>query len=96
MLFLFKKEKTRQQPRSFLTSINAQTAHFTFEIKNLKLDANGKASYSVAIEIRDASGKIFYEQRPYNAGFRRGAACRALFGLPLRCDGGGLRCELHP
>lgn len=43
------------------------TAHFTFEIKNLKLDPAGKASYSIAIEIRDAAGKLFYEQRPYNA-----------------------------
>jgi hypothetical protein len=43
------------------------TSHFTFEIKNLKLDADGKAAYSIAIEIRDAAGKVFYEQKPYNA-----------------------------
>jgi len=43
------------------------TVHFTFDIKNLKLDANGKAAYSIAIEIRDADGKISYEQKPYNA-----------------------------
>ena len=43
------------------------TAHFTFELKNLKLDANGKASYSIAIEIRDSSGKLFFEQKPLNA-----------------------------
>lgn len=43
------------------------TAHFTFEIKNLKLDAEGKAAYSIGIEIRDADGKLFYEQKPYNA-----------------------------
>jgi len=43
------------------------TAHFTFEIKNLKLDERGKASYSIAIEIRDAAGKLFFEQKPYNA-----------------------------
>ncbi len=43
------------------------TAHFAFEIKNLKLDANGKAAYSIAIEIRDEKGKLFFEQKPYNA-----------------------------
>jgi hypothetical protein len=43
------------------------TAHFTFEIKNLKLDDAGKASYSIAIEIRDAAGKLFFEQKPYNS-----------------------------
>ena len=47
--------------------IPGDTAHFTFEIKNLKLDENGKASYSIAIEIRDAAGKLFFEQKPYNA-----------------------------
>jgi hypothetical protein len=42
-------------------------AYFTFGIKNLKLDENGKAQYSVAIEVRDAKNKLFYEQKPYNA-----------------------------
>src|SRR6476659_3927755 len=41
-------------------------AHFTFGIKNLKLDDQGVAKYSVAIEIRDAKGKLFYEQKPFN------------------------------
>lgn len=43
------------------------SAHFTFDIKNLKLDATGKAAYSIAIEIKDAKGKLIYEQRPYNS-----------------------------
>ena len=43
------------------------TAHFTFEIKNLRLDASSKASYSIAIEIRDEQGKVFFEQKPYNS-----------------------------
>jgi hypothetical protein len=51
----------------FTGILPGDTSHFTFEIKNLKLDANGKAAYSVAIEIRDADGKLFYEQKPYNA-----------------------------
>src|SRR3954452_13475967 len=41
-------------------------AHFTFGIKNLKLDEQGIAKYSVAIEVRDAKGKLFYEQKPFN------------------------------
>jgi hypothetical protein len=41
--------------------------HVTFEIKNLKFDENGKAAYSIAIEIRDEKGKLFFEQRPYNS-----------------------------
>jgi hypothetical protein len=43
------------------------TAHFTFDIKNLKLDDAGKAFYSIAIEIRDEQGKLFFEQKPYNS-----------------------------
>lgn len=57
----------RGAPRPKDTGIlPGDTAHFSFEIKNLKLDANGKASFSIAIEIRDASGKVFFEQKPYN------------------------------
>ena len=48
-------------------SLPGDTAHFTFEIKNLKLDENQKASYSIAIEIRDEQGKLIYEQKPYNS-----------------------------
>jgi hypothetical protein len=62
-------------------SLPGDTAHFTFEIKNLKLDANGKASYSIAIEIRDAQGKLFYEQRPYNS-----VAQNFLGGKTLPCS----------
>jgi hypothetical protein len=58
-------------------------AHFTFEIKNLKLDEAGKASYSIAIEIRDADGKLFFEQRPYNS------VARNFFGGPT------MPCSAH-
>jgi len=44
-----------------------EMAHFSFDIKNLKLDANGRAAFSIAIEIRDEKGQLFYEQKPYNA-----------------------------
>ena len=48
-------------------SLPGDTAHFSFDIKNLKLDDAGKASFSVAIEIRDEAGKLIFEQRPYNS-----------------------------
>jgi hypothetical protein len=41
--------------------------HFTFDIKNLKLDDNGRAAYSVAIDVTDEKGKLFYQQKPYNS-----------------------------
>lgn len=64
-------------------ALPGDTGHFTFDLKNLKLDADGKASYSIAIEIRDAAGKIFYEQRPYNS------VARNYFG------GNSLPCSVH-
>jgi hypothetical protein len=42
-------------------------AHFAFNIKNLKLDENGRAYYSVAMEILDPKGQIFYKEAPHNA-----------------------------
>lgn len=68
-------------------------AHFTFDIKNLKQDENGKASYSIAIEIKDASGKVFFEQRPYNSiaqNFLGGNAlpCSAHVEIPLDAKSG--------
>jgi hypothetical protein len=41
--------------------------HFTFDIKNLKLDSKGRASYSIAVEVLDAKGELFYRQKPQNA-----------------------------
>src|SRR4051812_13332001 len=40
--------------------------YFTFGIKGLKFDDNGVAKYSVGIEVRDPSGKVFFEQKPFN------------------------------
>ena len=42
-------------------------AHFSFDIKNLKVDDIGKAAYSIAIEIKDDAGKTIFEQRPHNS-----------------------------
>jgi hypothetical protein len=70
-------------PRPKEGMLPGDTAHFTFEIKNLKLDEAGKAFYSIAIEIRDADGKLFFEQKPYNA------VARNFFG------GATLPCSAH-
>ena len=53
--------------RPLVGMIPGDTAHFAFEIKNLKFDGEGKAAYSIAFEIRDEAGKLFFEQKPYNA-----------------------------
>lgn len=70
-------------PRPKEGMLPGDKAHFTFEIKNLKLDEAGKASYSIAIEIRDADGKLFFEQRPYNS------VARNFFG------GATMPCSAH-
>lgn len=63
-------------------------AHFTFEIRNLKFDENGTAFYSIAIEVRDEQGKLFFEQKPYNSVVRnllggRSLPCSAHLEVPL-------------
>ena len=75
-------------PRPKTGTLPGDTAHFTFEIKNLKQDENGKASYSIAIEVRDSDGKVLYEQKPYNTvaqNFLGGALlpCSAMVEIPL-------------
>lgn len=70
-------------------------AHVTFDIKNLKQDESGKAFYSIAIEIKDAAGKILHEQRPYNAvaqNFLGGNSlpCSAHIEIPLDAKPGPL------
>src|SRR5688500_734343 len=42
-------------------------AYFTFQIKDLKLDENAQARYSVAIEVKDAQDKLVFEQKPFNS-----------------------------
>ncbi|HZZ82478.1 MAG TPA: hypothetical protein VFE62_28525 [Gemmataceae bacterium] len=75
-------------PRPKDGTIPGDTVYFTFEIKNLKLDDANKASYSIAIEIRDAEGKLIYEQKPHNSVVRNyfgGATvpCSAQIEIPL-------------
>src|SRR4051812_10293105 len=40
---------------------------FAFDVKNLKLDANGRALYSIGIEVFDDKGELIHRQNPTNA-----------------------------
>jgi hypothetical protein len=80
-------------------SLPGEVTHFSFEIKNLKLDENGKASYSIAIEIHDEKGKLLYEQKPYNSvaqNFLGGStlACAAHIEVPLNSKPGLMEWKL--
>jgi hypothetical protein len=68
-------------------------ASFTFDIQNLKFDGDGKASYSVAIEVRNGEGELFFKQEPYNSiaqNFFGGNAvpCSAQVEIPLSAKPG--------
>jgi hypothetical protein len=41
--------------------------YFSFDIKNLKLDAKGRASYSIGIDVFDEKGDLSFQQKPQNA-----------------------------
>jgi hypothetical protein len=43
------------------------TAYFTFDIKNLKLDPTGRASYSIGVDVFDAKGDVLFQLKPQNA-----------------------------
>jgi hypothetical protein len=80
-------------------ALPGEAVYFTFEIKNLKLDSSGKAFYSIAIEIRDADGKLFFEQRPYNAvaqNFLGGNSlpCSAHVDVPLDAKPGAVKWKV--
>jgi len=62
--------------------------HFSFDVKNLKLDATGRTAYSLAIDITDEQGNLFYQQKPYNSvaqAFFGGNTlpCSARLSIPL-------------
>lgn len=40
--------------------------YLAYDINNLKFDENGRASYSIAMEILDAAGKVLFAQNPQN------------------------------
>ena len=48
-------------------ALPGDVVHVTFDIRNLKSDERGMVKYSVGLEIRDEKGRLFYEQKPYNA-----------------------------
>jgi hypothetical protein len=54
-------------PRPRVGRLPGDIAHFAFDIKNLKFDENGRAYYSVAMEILDPKGQIFYKEAARNA-----------------------------
>ena len=65
-----------------------ETVHFAFDIKNLQLDKGGRAHYSVALEILDPKGEVFYREAARNAvahNYLGGNAmpCTAHLALPL-------------
>jgi hypothetical protein len=41
--------------------------HFRFDVKNMKLDSNGRASYSLLVEVFDAKGHQIFRLGPHNA-----------------------------
>src|SRR5262249_23314300 len=66
---------------------------YTFGIKGLTHDDQGKAHYSIGIEIRDGDGKLFYEQRPRNSiaqNFFGGKmlTCSSYIDIPLDAPAG--------
>jgi hypothetical protein len=43
------------------------TIFFTFDVRNLKLDDLGRASYSMLVEVTDAKGNLIFKLGPTNA-----------------------------
>ena len=54
---------------------------FTFDIKNMKLDDAGRASYSLLVEVTDDKGQMIYKQGPTNS-----VALNYLGGNSLPCS----------
>jgi hypothetical protein len=64
------------------------TIYFTFDIKNMKLDDAGRASYSLLVEVTDDKGHLVYKQGPTNAVAQNylggnSMPCSAHLDLPL-------------
>jgi hypothetical protein len=74
-------------------TLPGDVVHFAFEVRNLQLDKDGRAHYSVAIEILDPKGEVFYREAPRNAvaqNYLGGNAlpCTAELALPLETPPG--------
>jgi hypothetical protein len=64
------------------------TIYFTFDIKNMKLDEAGRASYSLLVEVTDDKGQLIHKLGPRNAvaqNYLGGASlpCSAHLEIPL-------------
>jgi hypothetical protein len=82
--------------------VAGDTAFFAFDLKNMKLDAAGKASYSLTVEVIDSQGKSYFKQGPTNAtalSFLGGNVlpCSAQLEVPLHTPPGvySLRVTVH-
>src|SRR5689334_22919339 len=69
------------------------TIFFTFDIKNMKLDGSGRASYSLLVEVTDDKGNLIYKQGPTNAVAQNylggnSLPCSAHLDVPLDCTPG--------
>jgi hypothetical protein len=74
-------------------------AFFTFGVKNLQFDDKGQAKYSIGIEVRDANGELFFEQKPYNVvsqNYLGGSVipCSAHIEIPLDAKPGALHWKV--
>ena len=58
------------------------TAHFSFDVRNLKLDDKGRASYSMLVEILDDKGRPHFKLGPINS-----VAQNYLGGNSMPCSG---------
>ncbi len=67
-------------PRPRTGTIPGEIVHFAFNIKNLTLDKQGRAHYTMAMEILDSKGQVYYKEAPHNA-----VAQNCLGGNSLPC-----------
>jgi hypothetical protein len=70
-----------------------EMVHFAFDIKNLKLDDKGQASFSVGMEILDPKGELFYREAPRNSVAVNNLggntlSCAAQLAVPLEAEPG--------
>jgi hypothetical protein len=52
--------------RPLTGALPGDVVHFSFDIKNLKTDAGGRAAYSMEMEVKDAKGELLYHLKPQN------------------------------
>jgi hypothetical protein len=67
--------------------------HFRFDIKNMKIDANGRASYSLLVEVLDGKGEHLFRYGPHNATAQNclggdSMPCTAQLDVPLETPPG--------